>query len=202
MKETFHDQYPRALQEAGRGRLLNALHYLLEDPDNPWWDDAGTPDIRETRDDILIRSFKQGYRAGVERLGKEYDSWKWGDIHRAEFRSPTLGESGIGLIERIFNRGPVAVPGGYTPVNRAGWDVEKPFDVKHIASMRLIVDLGDLGKSLTIHAPGQSGHPASRHYDDMIDPWRSVEYHPDFWSRSALEKGKPDRLVLNPAPPE
>jgi len=200
--ETFKDQYPDVLMNGDMDRLQNALFYLLKDPENPWWDDIRTPDVRETRDDILIRAFKKGYRAGVERLGKEYESWQWGDVHQVEFRNQTLGESGIKPIERIFNRGPVPTSGGTNQLNHAGWDIEEPFKVNHIVSMRQIIDLSDLGASLMIHTPGQSGHPKHRNYDDLIDPWRHIEYHPSLWKRPDLESQKHDRLVLEPAPGE
>jgi penicillin amidase len=200
--ETFQDQYPDVLMNGDMDRLQNALFYLLKDPENPWWDDIRTPDVMETRDDILIRAFKKGYKAGTQRLGKEYESWQWGDVHQVEFRNQTLGESGIKPIERIFNRGPVPTSGGTNQINHAGWDVEEPFKVNHIVSMRQIIDLSDLGASLMIHTPGQSGHPTHRHYDDMIDPWRFIEYHPGLWKRPDLESQKHDRLVLEPAPGE
>jgi len=46
---------------------------------------------------------------------------------------------------------------------------------------------------------GQSGHPASRHYSDMIDAWRRVEYHPMLFDREAIERQAEGRLTLMPA---
>ncbi len=197
-EETFADQYPDAIEKGGRSRLRNALFYLLKDPEHPLWDDIRTPDVRESRDDILVRAFKKAYRAGVERLGEEYESWEWGEVHQAEFRNQTLGESGIKPIENLFNRGPVPTAGGTVQVNHAGWDVEEPFKVNHISAMRQIVDLSDVGKSLMVHPPGQSGHPRHTHYDDMIEPWRMIEYHPNLWSRAELDAHKTARLQLLP----
>jgi acyl-homoserine lactone acylase PvdQ len=28
-----------------------------------------------------------------------------------------------------------------------------------------------------MYTTGQSGHPASEHYSDMIEPWRTLGYH-------------------------
>ncbi len=198
-EETFRDQYPLHLwNKVGQGRLQNALYYLVKDPRNLWWDDVRTPDVRETRDDILIRAFKKGYRAGVERLGKKLEAWRWGDVHQAEFRNESLGESGITIIENLFNRGPVATAGGNTQVTVASWNIERPFKVTRIPAMRQIIDLGDLSASVMIHAPGQSGHPRHRHYDDMIEAWRLIEYHPSLWSRSEVQANLEAKLVLEP----
>jgi penicillin amidase len=62
----------------------------------------------------------------------------------------------------------------------------------------MIVDLGDLTQSIAIDTTGQSGHPYSQHYDDMIDLWRNMEYHPMLWTREQVESATINRLILNP----
>ena len=106
----------------------------MADPTHEWWDDQTTPDERESRDEILAEAFRKGFRKAVEELGEKMDKWEWGKVHTAEFRNQTFGESVIGPIESIFNRGPVAMAGGSTQVNRASWDMEEPYHVYHIAS--------------------------------------------------------------------
>lgn len=201
IEETFRDQYPseRWLQ-VNQERAQNALYYLLSDPENPWWDDVRTPDLRETRDYILARAFRKALAAGIERLGEKIDKWEWGKIHTIEFRNATLGESGIKLIENIFNRGPVATPGGTTTVNAAKWKLSDPFKVDWIPAMRAVIDLSDIGSGFLMHVPGQSGHSRNRHYDDFIKPWRDVQYHPSLWAREDVEANRQAKLVLKPAP--
>ena len=198
VEETFNDQLPEDLWPSGSDMTQVAIANLLEEPDNPWWDHRSTPDVTETRDDILARALAKAYERGVEELGPNLDAWRWGDIHTAEFRNGTLGESGIALIERIFNRGPVATSGGGEQVNATGWSTTEPFGVRSLPSMRQIVDLGDLSNSLMIHTTGQSGHPGHRHYDDMIEPWRQIEYHPTLFTREEVEAAGARRLVLRP----
>jgi penicillin amidase len=36
---------------------------------------------------------------------------------------------------------------------------------------RLLADLGDADASRWQHMTGQSGHPGSPHYDDLVDDW-------------------------------
>jgi len=200
IEETFQDQYPyQRWPSAGARRMENALYYLLEEPDNPWWDDARTPDLQENRDDILVRAFRKGVKAGIETLGEKIEKWEWGDVHQTEFRNATLGESGIKFIENIFNIGPVATPGNTTTVFAAAWDKEEPFNVDHLTTNRWIVDMGDLGSGLMVHAPGQSGHAKHRHYDDFVDMWRNAEYHPSLWNREDVEANQRARLILKPA---
>ena len=199
VEETFKDQYPESNWPPQlHGRFQNAFYYLLPDPENSWWDDLRTPEKRESRDEILVRAFRKGYRAAVDHLGDKLDSWKWGDAHTAVFRNQTFGQSGIGPIERIFNRGPVGVRGGNTQVCVAIWEMKDPFNIYHISSQRAIYDLGNLAATILIHPTGQSGHPTNRHYDDYIEPWRQIEYHPSLWERSAVEKASRRPLLLKP----
>jgi penicillin amidase len=202
IEETFEDQYPQSQwPPKGQSRFKNAFYYLLEDPDNPWWDDVRTPEKRERRDEVLVQAFRKGYREAVDQLGDKLDSWTWGEVHTATFRNATFGESGIGPIEMIFNRGPVKTAGGTNKVNVTAWKIEKPFDVYHISSQRAIYDMSDLGASLMIHPTGQSGHPTHRHYDDYIEPWRKIEYHPSHWEREVAEKAARGKLQLRPKAP-
>ena len=199
LEETLRDQFPESLWPPDEGgRLQSTIYTLLQDPANPWWDDLGTAEVRESRDDILARAFVKGYRDAVKRAGDKMDKWRWGKLHTVEFRNATLGESGIGPIEAIFNRGPFEVQGGNTQVNSIHWSMKDPFKVNFVVSEREIVDLGDLSRSLSVHTTGQSGHPTHRHYDDYIDPWRNVEYHPTLWQRADVEKASRERLRLLP----
>ena len=42
----------------------------------------------------------------------------------------------------------------------------------------MIADLGDQRRSRWQLTTGQSGHPGSKHYDDMIDAWRQGTTNP------------------------
>lgn len=194
----FNDELPSTLYTGGGSRQQDALYHLLGDPRNAWWDDVDTPDVTEMRDDILRSAFEKGYADAIEMLGDNPANWRWGDVHTADFRNGTLGESGIGLIEGIFNRGPVAASGGNGQVNATSWSVKEPFAVSSVPSMRQIIDLGDLSNSLMMHTTGQSGHPYHRHYADFIDPWRLIEYHPTNWTLADVQASSRGVLRLEP----
>jgi penicillin amidase len=197
----LNDQAEGIFTAGGSDQLMWMLHQLLEQPSNAWWDDARTPDVVETRDDILIASF----RGAVDRIraerGAERGGWRWGDMHTSTFVSNPLGLSGIDLIEQMVNRGPFPTAGGSAIVNATSWNFSDGggFEVTALPSMRFIADLGDLSASQTMHTTGQSGHPFSPHYSDMIDPWRLIQYHLQLWTRAQVEAAQVDRLVLRPA---
>jgi penicillin amidase len=65
-------------------------------------------------------------------------------------------------------------------------------------SMRQIVDMGRVEDALSVIPAGQSGIPASPHYDDQFEPWRRVEYHPLLMDRPAIEAVREGTFVLEP----
>jgi penicillin amidase len=197
------DQVPRSLWEPGTGlennsRQMNTIHFLLSRPDNGLWDRRTTPDTRETRDEILAAALARAVKRGTEAQGKHLQRWRWSREHTAVFRNQSFGTSGIALVERIFNRGPVAVGGGFQQVSCTDYKVNEPFGVYAVSSLRQVIDLADLGASRTIHTTGQSGHAFNRHYADFIGDWAGGRYHPTLWDRAALEAAGGRRLVLKP----
>src|SRR3712207_6985072 len=70
----------------------------------------------------------------------------------------------------LFRSGYVAHSGDYTGV----WG----------PSFRLLADVGDATRSRWQHMTGQSGHPGSRHYDDLLE--RSEEHTSELQSRQYL----------------
>jgi penicillin amidase len=59
----------------------------------------------------------------------------------------------------------------------SGVDPE-PFLNVHGAGYRGVYDFADPDSSVFITSTGQSGHPFSRHYDDLGELWRRGEYIP------------------------
>jgi penicillin amidase len=196
--EIFHDRLSENRWPWGGHSTEDAAYFILQDANSWWWDDASTAGTVETRDDTLKRAFENAYADGEEKFGETLDDWRWGDLHTIYFQNATLGKSGIGLIESIFNRGPFPVNGSESVVQKTCWSVNKPYDVFCIPAMRQVIDLGDLSNSLMIHSVGQSGHPMNPHYDDFIELWRTFQYIPSNWLRADVESGKYDLLTLEP----
>jgi len=194
---TFGDELGEDLLPKARPELLDALLNLLPKRDSHWFDDKMTSQM-ETRDEILVEALRGAVKELSETQGPRMDTWRWGDLHTASFENQSLGQSGIRPIEAIFNRGPFPVDGSLGTVNQADYDLDEPFSVRTIASYRHVVDLADLTRSVSMHTTGQSGHPFHRHYDDMIDAWRDVDYHPMLWERAQVEEDAEGVLILTP----
>jgi len=195
---TFHDDLPRDFWPNGSDRWCEVARNLVRQPNSIWWDDRTTP-IVENRDKMFHHAFANAVTFLEETLGKDPGHWHWGDLHTLTFRNLTLGKSGNAAIESLFNRGPFAASGGSAIVNATSWDARQSFDVTWIPSMRMIVDLANLERSRTIHAPGQSGHAFHPHYDDLVDSWRAIVYHPMIWGRRMIEQKATTNLVLKPS---
>ncbi len=199
---TFRDDLPEAYWPGSGPGSWQTLRTLLAQPQSDWWDDQGTAAV-ETRDDILRRALADGYAALEAQLG-EPDDWSWGRLHGATFTNATLGRSGIGLVEALFNRGPFPASGGSGIVNATGYNSNRdaagqnPYALTSVPSMRMIVDLANLENTRMIHTTGQSGHAFSPHYIDLADAWRLIEYNPMPFGRAAVDAAAQTRLTLIP----
>jgi penicillin amidase len=62
----------------------------------------------------------------------------------------------------------------------------------------MIVDLGNLGNSLTVHTTGESGHAYSPHYADMAPLWSNIRYYPMLWDKESIVSQSEGHLRLLP----
>jgi penicillin amidase len=200
MLRTF-DELPADRRPTGDDRWWEVMRALLADPHSAWWDDKSTSTV-ETRDDILTVAMADAVGELTTRLGSDPAKWHWGDLHQLGLINQTFGESGIGPIEWLFNRGPEGVSGGPSIVNATGWsaadDTDQPYQVTAVPSMRMIVDLSNLDASRWVQLTGNSGHAFAATYDDQFDLWRTGQNLPMPWERSSIEAGAKHTLTLTP----
>lgn len=137
--------------------------------------------------EALAESLEAALNEVEKRLGADRSAWTWGALHRVHFRHP--------LNVPAFDRGPLARPGDGHTVNATSG---AGFLQTSGASYRQIMDLSEWDKSVMTNVPGESGDPASRHYDDLIKEWAEGRYHPMPYSRKAVEAVTAERIVLAP----
>jgi penicillin amidase len=194
---TFHDELPPDFWPTGGDRYFQMMRELVSQPDSPWWDNLTTAPV-ESRDAIFTQAFAAAVAELEDLQGRDPQEWAWGEIHRVTFRNASFGRSGITPIEALFNRGPFQTSGSNDIVNATSWDASESYEVRALPSMRMIVDLGDLGRSLAVLTTGQSGHAYHRHYFDMVTLWQSIRYHPMRWERGTVEEEAEGLLRLAP----
>lgn len=197
LQHAFADQLPEEYPPTGSSHWFEVVRGLVGQPDNDWWDDIGTLE-REGRDQIFTLALQDAVAELEDSLGRNAQNWRWGRLHGSTFINETLGQSGIAPIEALFNRGPFPTSGGSSIVNATGWDASESYAVITVPSMRMIVDLGRLENSLTIHTTGQSGHAYHPNYIDMAELWRNIQYNPMLWSSEQVQAMTAGRLLLTP----
>ena len=122
-----------------------------------------------------------------ELLGKDRSDWRWGKLHSITFEHP------LGVAK--WDRGPFARPGDAMTVNATGG---RNFKQNAGASYREIIDLADWDNSVTTNAPGESGDPRSRYYDNLITDWQWGQYHPLLYTRPMIERFTVERMIYQP----
>jgi len=131
----------------------------------------------ETCQDVARQSLDQALIWITERYGTALESLRWGDAHEATHDHPVLGATPIlGWFVNIRQ----STSGGDNTLRRgrtSGVDPD-PFHNVHGAGYRGVYDFADPDSSVFIISTGQSGHPLSRHYDDLGERWRRGEYIP------------------------
>lgn len=170
-----------------------AMVTLAGEPEDAWWDDVRTAAV-ETQADIVPAAFGRAVATLQASYGDDPARWRYGDPHYANFDHLVFG--GVAPLDKLFNKSTPARGNAFTiDAGRADYQT---LQMNHGASMRQIIDLGDLGNSRIVNTTGQSGQLFSPHYGDMIDLWQSVGYHPLRFDRADIEQSAVDVLTLQP----
>ncbi|MDP3196339.1 penicillin acylase family protein [Tabrizicola sp.] len=136
----------------------------------------------------------------TERYGNNLESWRWGDAHLATHDHPVLGE--VAFVKYFVNIRQ-STSGGDDTLMRGvtRGDGSEPYQNVHSAGYRGVYDFADPDSSVFITATGQSGHPLSRHYDDLGELWRRGEYIPMSLDPELARAAAAGIMVLTPEGP-
>ena len=153
----------------------------------------------ETCDDIARQSLDDAIVWLTGRYGGRLESLRWGDAHQATHDHPVLGDTPILSwfvnIRQSTSGGDDTLMRGRT----SGLDPD-PFQNVHAAGYRGVYDFADPDSSVFVISTGQSGHPLSRHYDDLGTLWRRGEFVPMSLDPALARAGAVGVTVLEPAP--
>jgi len=173
---------------------------LLGDPDPAWFHGAG-PDGAplESRRDVIRRSFVEALDWLRRDFGPSPEAWTWGRAHTITLVHTPLGR-GPKLARKVFNSKTIAARGDNYTVDGASFIWARPFQVVHGTAQRMIIDLGDLSRSVGVHTPGQVEHLYHPHREDMMAMSQSMTDHPILFTRAAVEAHRASTLTLRPPP--
>ncbi len=162
------------------------------------WCDVMQSAAVETCTDIALLALDDALLDLSERYGPNVESWRWGDAHQATQDHPVLGR--MAVLKWLVNIRQSTSGGDHT-LDRgltAGTGPE-PFLNVNGASYRGVYDFADPDSSVFIISTGQSGHPLSRHYDDLSVLWRRGEYVPMSLDPELARAAATGVTVLEPA---
>jgi penicillin amidase len=143
------------------------------------------------RDALLVEALTAVAAGGAE---------TWGTHHRVAFRHPLA--AAFPALRRLFDRGPFPIGGDFDTIHQAGSSAGAGLISRAWAPFyRAVYDTSDWGASRAIHAPGQSGHPASAHYADLIPDWLALRLRPMPFGHAyeAALPGPVQHLIIKPA---
>ena len=126
--------------------------------------------------------------------GANMHAWRWDRANIVRF--PHAPMDAVTLLRPFFSR-ELRRPGDGFTIN----PVMRLRDQTLIASYRQIIDVGDWDQSRFVIPLGQSGHPMSAHYDDMLPLWNDGRYVPMVYTEGAVRAAAWTALTLRPRPP-
>jgi penicillin amidase len=180
---TEGDALPSGFFERARPTLLR----LLAERDDSFFPDGRTWD----------GVFRRSLATAVRTLGPDTRTWRRGRLHRLRLAHAF---DDVPVLRRIFSRGPFEVGGDADTVAVMAPAQSRGRGGMIGPSMRAVFDLGDPRGNWVSIVPGQSGHPASPHYDDFVPGWLAGELVPLALDRAQVEELAEARLLLRPVP--
>jgi penicillin amidase len=108
-------------------------------------------------DSALLTSVANAIERGAKLQGSKLSRWNYGKYNQLKVENPVIGQ--LPLVGKYFNLGPALMSGSPTTI--------KQISRRLGPSLRMISDLGNLGRSLENTTMGESGHPLSSHYSDQ-----------------------------------
>ncbi|TRX02377.1 penicillin acylase family protein [Flavobacterium gawalongense] len=177
LKNTFEDELGEVnfKQFLGTHIMKQIIAKQMANAASLWWDNIASKNRKETRSQILSKSFKEAITALEKQLGNSVPAWTWNKVHTLEHQHP-LGK--VAALRKIFNVGPFEVSGSTEVINNLFFDFtdDGNYLVKGGPSTRRIIDFSDIENSWGILPTGQSGNPLSSHYSDQAELYNAGKF--------------------------
>jgi penicillin amidase len=132
------------------------------------WEEADKKLIGRPWEELVLEALAGALDDLEERFGPDPEAWRWGRVHEMEFPHP-LGDANP-LLRRFLNRR-LRAGGAQETVSQIAYDPNDPYKAVWAPSWRMVADPADPDRSRWQMFTGQSGHPASTHYDDLQVDW-------------------------------
>jgi len=200
LQDTFWDELPQSIRAKETSRWAVVMQNMLQEPDDSFWDDRATLNIRESRGEVLRNVLMSARDEMTTRISKNPIDWQWSKLHLLRLQNPVLGNPTNNIVLRHFANLPVVgLAGSSLTVNATAWDAGAGnFEVTTGPTMRMVVDLGNLDASTWQNLTGTSGHVFSAHYRDQFENWVDGEPYRWVFSRTQVDATADNTLTLVP----
>ena len=154
-----------------------------------WFDDV-TTEPKETKSDIVQRSFINAISFLENQLGGNVSLWSWSKVISVE-HGHALAAGGETL-RKIFNVGPFSMDGGNEVINNQLFTLNETgiYKVKAGPSTRRVIDFSNIENSVSILPTGQSGNIFSKHYKDQAQKYLNGEFVKTMLNKDEIERSK------------
>ncbi len=132
------------------------------------WEEGDEELIGRPWDGLVLEALSGALDDLSDRFGPDPEGWRWGDVHEMEFPHP-LGAANP-LLRKLLNRS-LKAGGAQETVSQIAYDPNDPYKAVWAPSWRMIAEPTAPERSRWQMFTGQSGHPASPHYDDLQADW-------------------------------
>ncbi len=171
------------------------LERMVLNGNSSWFDNMETIDEKETLEDLFHLAALNAKAFLVPKLGNDPKKWQWGKIHTLELVNP-IRRKGPG--KTWLGSGPMPMGGSGETIYRGLYNYDKPFEVTHCASLRMVVDFSDREKVAAVLPGGVSGRTFNTHQKDQVEAFMSGEKMYWWFSDKAIDEHTKSKLILKP----
>ena len=174
--------------------IENTYPYLFANDSSVWWDNIET-EAKETRAEIIEKSFIKTVDDLEKQLGTDMQQWQWSKVHTLEHVHP------IGRKEpfnKLFNVGPFHVMGGNQVINNIDFHIDSTglYKATYGPAIRIQIDFADMENSISILPTGESGRFMSPHYNDQAEMYNTGQFRKQKTNKEEIIKTAKGKLIL------
>ena len=169
-------------------RRTGHLVRLLADRPDGWFERGWEAEIADALSTVVARL--------VETRGSDPANWSWGNVRPLTLLHPVGARKPL---DGVFNLGPFPWGGDANTISQAAVSFLDPeANSPFIASMRMVVEVGEWDSNRFVLPGGQSGNPMSPNYSDQLDLYREGGAISIAWSAGARSSAVTKFLELRP----
>ncbi len=152
------------------------LYAVLRDRDGAaGWCDVRPSEQLESCQLMVGRALKDALDWITDRYGDDPSAWYWGAEHTLVMEWSAIRDAGL-LGSLVSLVAPISGDPDTQRVSFFDAVADRPFDTRYGSNFQAVMSLADANSSRYIIPAGQSGHPLSRFYDNLLLLWTQDDF--------------------------